>query len=65
MKKLPPELEIADELVIYEKKRIEIVKGNECVGRCPACRIGFVFEKDLIERIGQCDNCFEEHKLEG
>jgi len=44
-------------------KTKEIKEGNECVGSCPNCKYGAIFEKDPIEKIGQCHDCFEEFKL--
>ena len=55
--------DIADELVYLRHKTDKIRNGNEIICRCPNCKLGKVYEKYPIERIGQCDNCFEEIKL--
>lgn len=56
-------LEFADELTYCSHKRKEIVDGNKPISQCPNCPIGFIWETDNIEKIGQCDRCFEEFKL--
>jgi len=47
------------------KKSKEIIDANEPIGRCLNCEFGTIFETDPLERIGQCNRCFEEFKLEG
>jgi len=46
------------------KKSKEIMDGNEVICSCLNCgKIGAIFETDPLERIGQCNRCFEEFKL--
>jgi hypothetical protein len=54
--------DIADELNVAREMRKQIM-GGEFVCKCPACEVGFLHLKDPVERIGQCDYCFEEIKL--
>ena len=48
-----------------KKRRRKIMDGNDSVGRCLNCKLGAIFNIDPIERIGQCNSCFTEFKLEG
>ena len=55
--------DIADELVYLRYKTSGVRAGNKAICRCPNCSYGTVYEKYPFERIGQCDYCFEEIKL--
>ena len=52
----------ADELNVARDMR-KIIHEGEYVCKCPACEFGFVNMYDPVERIGICDNCFEEIKI--
>ena len=51
------------EIVKFLLKSREIRKHNDRIGLCPNCDIGNIYEQDSIEKIGQCDYCFDEFKL--
>lgn len=52
-----------NEIVKFLLKSRKIRKYNDKIESCPNCNIGNIYEQDSIEKIGQCDYCFNEFRL--
>lgn len=55
--------ERVDGIVKFLLKSKEVRKDNNKIDSCPNCNAGSIYEQDSIEKLGQCDYCFNEFKL--